>query len=94
VQTPRHLNGDEIKVARSLIKMLNVGHFDPYLIAYHFVSHAPGAVLENLMELFDKILDVLAENYDNDMCRSNQEYNAAITAKRVQDALEIWRQGT
>lgn len=91
VSRPGYVNTEEIKVAKYLIRMGNTVSFNYRAFAYHFVMHAPGPVIENVMRMFDSILDVLVERIDNDLCDDRGEYNSAITAKRIQEALEKYK---
>lgn len=80
-----------MKTANAFIKMLNVASLNPQTFAYHFIQRAPGIVTKNLFRLFDAVLDVLVFRLDNDACKDMQEYECAITAKRIQDALEQYK---
>jgi hypothetical protein len=80
-----------MKVAKYLIRVGNTVSFNYRAFAYYFVMHAPGPVIENTLRLFDALLDVLAERLDNDLCDDRGEYNSAILAKRIQEALEKYK---
>lgn len=66
---------------------MNLASLNERTFAYHFVQRAPGVVIKNLFKLFDGVLDVLAERFDNDASKDHDEYDCAVLAKRIQDAL-------
>lgn len=78
-------------MARYLAKAFNSQSFNYKAFAYHFVQHAPGAVIKNAFRAFDAILDVLAERYDNDANLDSDEYDCAVVAKRIQDSLQQYK---
>lgn len=80
-------NTDELKLANSLSKSLNFGSFSANAFAYHFVQRASGKTIKNLFTLFDAVLEVLAKRLDDEAVKDYDEYDCAIMAKRIQDAL-------
>lgn len=79
-------------MANSLAKALNYGSFNTKTFAYHFIQRASGKTIKNLFEIFDALLDILAERFDNDMAKDNDEYDCAVMAKRIQDALGKYKE--
>lgn len=91
VTAPKNARGPHVQFARGLIKHFDRAEFDPYQAIYFLVHNASEGVIRNILLFFNAFLDVLVERFDNDMSGSNAEYEAAVVAKRVQDALETFK---
>lgn len=87
-------NTDGYRLANVFVKSLNVIDLNSNAFAYHFVEKAPGVVIKNLFVLFDSVLDVLAQRLDDEAVKDNAEYECAIIAKRIQDALGVYKNPT
>lgn len=80
-------NTDALRLANLFNKNLNVVDLNAKAFAYQFVQKSPGSVIKNLFTLFDAVLDVLAQRLDDEAVKDHDEYDCAIIAKRIQDAL-------
>ncbi len=86
-----HTQTDELRLSKALAKGLNVMSFDYPAFAYHFVNHASGAVILNAFKMFESLINVMATKLDEGDINDNAEMEVAIAAKRIQDAMEIYK---
>jgi hypothetical protein len=71
----------------------HAGSIDHEEAAYEFVENASSEAILRMLLFFESLLNLLVERFDNGESSDAIEMQAAISAKRLQNAVEFYESG-